>query len=382
MQIEKLGPYRIGKQLGRGGMGTVFAATTEEGEPAAVKVLAVGLSRDEAFRGRFEAEIETLRLLRHPHIVRLLGFGEDNGVLYYAMELVEGASLEETIRSGKQLSWERTCRLCVQMCSALKHAHDRGVIHRDIKPANLLLTNDGNLKLADFGIAKLFGASSMTSAGGAIGTAEYMAPEQADGRPVSHRADLYSLGAVMYAMLAGRPPFIARSVLEMLQMQRFSQPESVRRHVVDLPEEIDAIVLQLLEKDPERRPPNATIRRGSKRRPWISDAGAKDGVPALRSPADQRRPHRRRRGFPTRRTWPSSARDPFSKPGQHRLAPKGSGVDLIGVTQVTGDLAPASTPAVETAPLPQNLLVKVADEKYEPLEDESPAPGFRRKPGD
>lgn len=259
MQVDRLGPYRIGKLLGRGGMGAVYAGQDEDGNPAAIKVLSTGLGRDVGFRERFEAEIETLRKLKHPNIVRLFGYGEENGVLFYAMELVDGRSLEDDLRAGRKFRWEEAVRLGVKLCGALRHAHDRGVVHRDIKPANLLLTTDDDIKLSDFGIAKLFGATGMTSAGGILGTAEYMAPEQADGRPVGHRADLYSLGAVLYTLIAGRPPFVGKSIPELLHMQRYATPEPLRKFSAEVPEEIETIILQLLEKDPERRIANAVL---------------------------------------------------------------------------------------------------------------------------
>ena len=145
------------------------------------------------------------------------------------------------------------------MSRALKHAHDSGVIHRDIKPANLLITKDGEVKLSDFGIAKLFGATGLTADGGVLGTAEYMAPEQAEGRTATHRSDLYSLGGVLYALVAGRPPFQAKSIPEMLQLQRFAQPDPLRRYSQDVPDELASIIAQLLEKDPEKRIPSAMI---------------------------------------------------------------------------------------------------------------------------
>ncbi len=260
MQPEQLGPYRIDRQIGRGGMGTVYAGVdVNSGEAAAIKVLTAALATDEDFRARFDIEIETLRKLRHENIVRLLGWGEQDGVVFYAMELVDGTSLEDELRRGRRFEWAEVKEIAVQVCAALKHAHDRGVVHRDIKPANLLLARDGKVKLSDFGIAKLFGSAGATTAGGVLGTAEYMAPEQADGRPVGHRGDLYSLGAVLYTLLAGRPPFVAKSVPQLLQMQRFAQPEPVRRYNKGVPGEVEAIVMQLLEKDPERRIPNATV---------------------------------------------------------------------------------------------------------------------------
>ncbi|HEX4144581.1 MAG TPA: serine/threonine-protein kinase [Pirellulales bacterium] len=260
MQIQQLGPYRIGKRLGQGGMGAVYEAVdTVTGETAAIKVLAPQLATDEGFRIRFQAEIESLKKLRHPNIVRLFGYGEEQGSIFYAMELVRGTSLEDELRAGRRFNWREVTDLAIKLCRALKHAHDAGVIHRDIKPANLLLSETGEIKLSDFGIARLFGNTRMTSDGGVLGTAEYMAPEQADGRVVTDRCDQYSLGSVMYALLSGRPPFRAGSLVEMLQLQRFAEPEPVRRYASDTPAELDQIIRQLLEKDPQRRFVNALI---------------------------------------------------------------------------------------------------------------------------
>jgi serine/threonine-protein kinase len=149
--------------------------------------------------------------------------------------------------------------IAIQISLALKHAHDHGVIHRDIKPANILLSGDDHVKLADFGIARLFGATQLTTAGGVLGTADYMSPEQADGRPVTARCDQYSLGGVMYALLAGRPPFRAKNLPQMLQMQRFADPEPVRRYANDTPEQLERVVMQLLSKDPAARFPNTQV---------------------------------------------------------------------------------------------------------------------------
>jgi eukaryotic-like serine/threonine-protein kinase len=260
MEIERLGPYQIVGRLGRGGMGTVYEAVHREtGEPAAVKLLSGDLAREEAFRGRFEAEIETLRKLNHPNVVRLFGFGEQDGQLFYAMELVDGNSLEEELRRGRRFQWDEVAKIGAETCQALRHAHDRGIIHRDIKPGNILLATDGRIKLSDFGIARLFGYSGLTSAGSVLGTAEYMAPEQAEGRPVDHRADLYSLGGLMYVLLARRPLFQGKSLPEILHKQRHEKPVPVRRYAPDTPEEFEALLLQLLEKDPEARVPNASV---------------------------------------------------------------------------------------------------------------------------
>jgi serine/threonine-protein kinase len=260
MQFTQLGPYRIGRRLGRGGMGTVFAGeNVETGQAAAVKILSPHLADDPGFRERFEGEIETLKKLRHPNIVELFGWGEEDGHLFYAMELVDGTNLEQELARGRRFSWRETTQIALALCKALKHAHDRGVIHRDIKPANLLLAPDGVVKLSDFGIAKLFGNSGMTMDGGVLGTAEYMSPEQAEGKTVTSRCDLYSLGGVIYALLAGKSPFQARSLPEMLHLQRTAVPDSIQRYAPDTPDELDRIISQLLEKDPARRIPNALV---------------------------------------------------------------------------------------------------------------------------
>ncbi|MDH3717713.1 MAG: serine/threonine protein kinase [Planctomycetota bacterium] len=260
MEVEQLGPYKIGKCLGRGGMGTVYAAVeTASGRPAAIKVLAPQLAASEGFRERFEAEIDSLKKLEHPHIVSLYGYGQQDHYVYYAMELVDGCSLEDELQQGRRFDWREVADIGIAICRALKLAHDHGIIHRDIKPANLLWSEDGVVKLTDFGIARLFGNTGLTSEGGVLGTAEYMAPEQADGRRVTHHCDLYSLGGVLYALLAGRPPFRSKSTLEMLQMQRYSRPEPVRRYAHDAPAELESIISQLLEKDPKDRFPNALM---------------------------------------------------------------------------------------------------------------------------
>jgi serine/threonine protein kinase len=260
MQFERLGPYKIGKRLGRGGMGAVYeAVNVDSGESAAVKLLSPHLADDEGFRERFELEIETLKKLKHPNIVRMLGYGEEQGHLYYAMELVRGHSVEEELQLGRRFTWREVVQHSVKLCKALRHAHDNGVVHRDIKPANLLLSDDGEIKLTDFGIARLFGNNRLTMEGGLVGTAEYMSPEQASGERVTPLSDIYSLGSVMFAMLAGRPPFRSNSLPEMLQKQRFEEAPLVSRFVAGIPPELEELVARLLSKDPPARAANALV---------------------------------------------------------------------------------------------------------------------------
>jgi eukaryotic-like serine/threonine-protein kinase len=261
LQPIQLGPYRIEKSIGKGGMGSVYAATDiNTGQKVAVKALNPHLAQVDGFRERFEAEIDSLKTLRHEGIVRLYGWGEEEGRLFYSMEIIPGTSLEDELKAGRRFDWREVSDIAIQLSMALKHAHDHGIIHRDIKPANILFADDTHVKLADFGIARLFGSNnSLTSAGGVLGTADYMSPEQADGRPVNARCDQYSLGGVMYALLTGRPPFRAKNLPEMLQLQRFAQPEPVSRYAPDTPKQLEQVIAQLLAKDPADRFPNTAV---------------------------------------------------------------------------------------------------------------------------
>jgi len=258
MALERLGPYRLEKTLGRGGMGAVFLGVhNETGDRAAVKVLASHLADDPVFRERFKAEVQTLKQLLHPNIVKLHGYGEEDGHLYYVMEYIRGRNLQDEMAAGRRFTWREVTRIGVQIALALKHAHDRGVVHRDLKPANLLLTDDEQIKLTDFGIAKLYGGTHVTADGSVMGTADYMSPEQARGKQVTSRCDLYSLGSVLYALLTGKPPFAGKSLTEVIHNLMQEKPVALRRLAPDTPAELEAIVLQLLEKDPQHRIPTA-----------------------------------------------------------------------------------------------------------------------------
>jgi len=255
--INRLGPYQVEGVLGRGGMGAVYSGMGESGERVALKILQPDLADNENFRERFQAEIESLKKLRHPRIVQLFGYGEQDGNLFYAMELVDGGSLQDELSRGRRFHWRDVTRIAAEICQALKHAHDHGVIHRDLKPANLLLDRQESVKLTDFGIAKLFGARSQTAQGGVMGTADYMAPEQAEGLPATARCDLYSLGCVMFTLLAGHPPFRGKSMAEVVHQLRYAEPPRVRNLVWDVPQALDEIIDQLLRKDPQQRIPTA-----------------------------------------------------------------------------------------------------------------------------
>ncbi len=241
-------------------MGTVYMGVDDSSsQTAAIKLLSADMAQQADFRDRFKTEIETLRKLNHPNIVQIFGYGEDEEQIFYAMEFVAGSSLEEQLGRGRAFSWREVTDFGIAVARALRHAHDRGVIHRDIKPGNLLLTETGVLKLSDFGIARLFGSGRLTGSGSVLGTAEFMAPEQADGRPVDPRSDLYSLGCVLYVLLARRPLYNARSFAEMLDKQRFEKPAPLRQFAPDIPVELEQIIHRLLEKEPDLRCATATV---------------------------------------------------------------------------------------------------------------------------
>ncbi len=256
--FEFLGPYRIGKPIGRGGMGSVFEAVHEKtGERVAVKLISQHVADEVRFRRRFDAEVKVLQRLRHQGIVRLIGFGEESGRLFYSMELVEGESLQQRIRREKKLDWLPTIDIAIQVCSALKHAHDIGVLHRDLKPANLLLTSDDTVKIVDFGIAKDYFAEHQTMEGSVLGTADYMAPEQATGTGCTVQTDLYTLGSVMYAMLTGRPPFTGKTATKVIDALQRDPPVPLDLINPELPIDLVELIHELLAKVPADRPPTA-----------------------------------------------------------------------------------------------------------------------------
>ncbi len=258
--FEYLGPYHVDRVLGRGGMGTVYKGIhSQSGQAVAIKLIAKGIANQSRFRRRFAAEVEALKRLKHPNIVELLGYGEEKGVLFYTMEFVDGRSLQEDLRSRETIPWQEVVQIGIETTAALKHAHNIGIVHRDLKPANLMLNKSGQIKLTDFGISKLFGSTDETAAGAVIGTADFMPPEQAEGKLVNARSDLYSLGCVMYALLAGSAPFSGKSIPEVLYAVRYHPLPSLATRVNDLPADLVALIHELLEKDPLKRPPTALV---------------------------------------------------------------------------------------------------------------------------
>ena len=253
---RRIGPFQLEGRLGVGGMGIVYRAIyLKGGQKVAVKVLAPDLATDPKLAKRFEREMEILKKLKHPNIVKYYGGSTTGAQRFYAMELVTGGSLADLLKKKGRLSWEETIDYGLQIAKALEHAHDAGVIHRDLKPANLLLAADGTLKLSDFGIARDTQSTALTAAGKTVGTMAYMAPEQITGKqPITRRTDLYAFGCVLFEMLTGRTPFEAATQPEMLFKHIEEEPPNVREFNIDCPIWLDRLVHQLLEKDPDERP--------------------------------------------------------------------------------------------------------------------------------
>jgi len=252
---RQFGPFEIQKVLGRGGMGVVYQAVYHKtGQTVALKVLSPEFAGDEQVRKRFDREMEILKRLDHEHVVSYYVGGRKGQQHFYAMELMDGGSLDDLLQEKGRLSWEQTIDIGKATADALYHAHTSGIVHRDLKPANLFLTKDQQLKLGDFGIARDLQRTALTAAGKTVGTYAYMAPEQISGKPsVSHKTDQYALGCVLVELLTGRPPFEADNAAEMMMQHLEMKPPSIRERAPDCPVWLEQVIVRLLEKDPEDR---------------------------------------------------------------------------------------------------------------------------------
>jgi serine/threonine protein kinase len=251
--------FQLGASLGQGTVGEIFAANEiSTGRQVALKILLPSVSQDRLVRSRFEREIGILEKLRHPNIVEVYGGGEVGGRLFYAMELVNAGTVKDLLIRFGTLPWTEVATITRQVCSALQYAHNHGIIHRDLKPANLFLTREGHVKLGDFGIARDTRANDITDQGLTVGTHAYMSPEQitADAQ-ISGKTDLYALGCVMFEMLVGRPPFQGTNFAQLFEQHLRSPAPRVRDFSTDIPQRMDDVIHELLQKSPEARPFNA-----------------------------------------------------------------------------------------------------------------------------
>jgi serine/threonine protein kinase len=269
------GRYALGARLGAGGMGQVYRARDRVLErTVAVKVLSAASTEDLELVARFGREARAAAALNHPNIVAVFDSGADGDLHYLVMEYVEGQSLAELLRRVGMLEPGRVADVGRQVCQALAAAHAAGLVHRDITPGNVLVDPAGLVKVADFGIAKLAAATTMTG-DKVLGTAAYQAPEQAQGRPVDGRSDLYSLGCVLYALLTGAPPFAGDSPVAMAARHVTEQPTPLSHHNPRVSPALEAVVLTALAKEPADRYQSAAAMAQDLER-IVTDAGAGD----------------------------------------------------------------------------------------------------------
>ena len=243
------GRFLIERLLGRGGMSSVWQAYDEElGRAVAIKLLHTRRLESADSVDRFEREARTLALLAHPGIVTVIDRGETDGRPFIVCELVNGRDLHERIALEGRLPIAEALAIAVQVASALAYAHERGVIHRDVKPHNVLLTADGHAKLTDFGIARVDDAPALTQAGRVLGTGDYVAPEQAQGHPLDGRADIYSLGALLFHCLTGGPPYRGASFVEIAEQHLRAPVPDVKARCAEASDGVAAIVTKALAK--------------------------------------------------------------------------------------------------------------------------------------
>ena len=284
--------YELIKRIGRGGMADVFLARDILlDRDVAVKVLFPEHAIDPNFVERFRREAQAVAGLNHPNIVSVYDWGQTGNTYFMAMEYVDGRTLADALRRSGRLTAKSAATVAMAIANALAYAHRNNVVHRDIKPANILMGNDGAIKVVDFGIARALDAghdAGLTQDGAVMGTATYFSPEQAKGEGLDLRSDLYSLGIVLYELVAGRPPFSGESALATAYKQVNEMPERLKNHAPDVPPALEAIVGKCMAKDAEVRYPNAESLRDDLRRfvngePTLAmdEARARQGKPPL-----------------------------------------------------------------------------------------------------
>jgi eukaryotic-like serine/threonine-protein kinase len=248
------GRYEIESVLGQGGMAKVFKGTDQVlGRTVAIKVLSPQFTDDAQFVARFRREAQSAAALNHPNIVGVFDTGSQGDVHFIVMEYVEGRTLRDVIRSEGPLLPQRAAEIADSVARALEPAHEAGMVHRDIKPGNIMLTSDGEVKVMDFGIARTSTGDTLTQTAAVLGTASYLSPEQAQGQSVDSRSDIYSLGCVLYEMVAGRAPFTGDSPVAIAYKHVRDDPVGPSRINPDVPSDLEAVILKAMAKNPANR---------------------------------------------------------------------------------------------------------------------------------
>ncbi len=259
MVIEKLGRYVIVEEIGQGAMGVVYKAVDPLiDRTVAIKTINLDLSKEELanFEKRFQREVQSAGKLNHPNIVTVYDVGRTEGVAYMAMEFLEGKELREILDSGVVLPVEKVTHITSQVADGLAFAHEHGIVHRDVKPANVMVMKNGLVKITDFGIAQMSSASRTVS-GMVMGSPKYMSPEQVVGQAVDGRSDIFSLGVVLYEMLAGKTPFSGENISAIMYQILNDEPIPPKAFNQNIPDSLNFIVLKALAKHPDKRYQNA-----------------------------------------------------------------------------------------------------------------------------
>jgi serine/threonine-protein kinase len=275
-----IGRFRVIGRIGRGGMGMVYRAVDDTLErELAVKTLNAEGSLDDESRRRFEIEAKAAAKLQHPNIVTVFELAQDRGIPYIAMELLPGTDLEALLRAGEALLLREKLEVVIQICRGLAYAHEHGIVHRDIKPSNIRLLDDGAVKIMDFGIAKL-GGTNLTKSGMMVGTIHYMSPEQVRGKTLDGRSDVFSVGVILYELLAGHRPFRGEGATEILYKIVNDEPEVLApAQLAGLPR-LHEIVSRALAKDPDKRYPTAAALADDLAKVLETEPGAQVSLPA------------------------------------------------------------------------------------------------------
>jgi serine/threonine protein kinase len=253
------GRYQILKELGRGGMGIVFQAYDKQlREQVAIKILSPLLSNNAEALERLKREVSAARRITHANVIRIHDIAEVSGLNYVSMEFFAGTNLKEFIKNAGQLSLMQAFQIAGQICDGLEAAHNQGVIHRDLKSQNIIINPSNQIKIIDFGLAHTAHLQGMTATGLIMGTPEYMAPEQVEGKRVDERADIYSLGIILYELFTGQVPFTGDSAIAVGFKQMKEQPPAPRSIAAHVPPEVETIIMKCLEKNPLQRYPTVT----------------------------------------------------------------------------------------------------------------------------
>ena len=256
---ERLGRYRILGELGRGAMGVVYRGEDESlGRAVAIKTVAMTFATEdhEGYLARFRQEARAMGALNHPAIISVYDYGDEGDIAYMAMELLDGRELRD-LMADSRLAPALAVDIAAQVAEGLAFAHERGVVHRDIKPGNIMVLEGRRAKIMDFGIARVRASDVKTQTGMMLGSPKYMSPEQIMGQAADHRSDVFSLGVVLYEMLAGAPPFSGADIPQLMYQVCNARPTPPSRLNPAVPEVLDLIVLRALEKDLEARYPDA-----------------------------------------------------------------------------------------------------------------------------